>query len=110
MRSFIRMTTLAFAIFPLASGCSLPAKNTDELNSEAISHELNRRVIDCTLPFLTSHALEKAEVAYRYESGTVTFRSDSPALSAHLEQCASPSTGPAGTFERDIEIWTTTNN
>ncbi|AJC21251.1 hypothetical protein [Pandoraea pulmonicola] len=97
----------AFTLAAYMTGCASSSPTLSIMESEMMSRELNEQIVNCTLPFLEAHAMAKATISYRYQDGSVTFSSDTHALAAHLGQCAMPSSGPDGTFEREIEIWST---
>jgi len=103
-----RVALVALAV--TMAGCASSYRDTSELESDIISRELDARVIDCTLPYLNTHAMTKAAVRYRYDRGSTTFESNDPTLSAHLAQCASTSKGPDVTFDREIDVWTSTED
>lgn len=105
MRIWIAISALAFALS--LGGCVSTGGTPFMVNSEAMASELNQQIIECTAPFLEAHAIAKTKISYRYRDGSITFSSDTPTLATHLEQCAMPSSGPDGTFEREIEIWST---
>lgn len=97
----------AYALALSLGGCVSTGGAPLMVDYDAMASELNEQVIDCAAPFLEAHAVAKATISYRYQNGSITFSSDAPALTTHLGQCATPSSGPDGTFEREIEIWST---
>lgn len=105
---WVALTSMVSTAIFLMAGCASSSRLGIASDTEAISRELNERIVDCALAFLSERDLNRARVAYRYRSGSILFDSDNAVLSAHLKQCASPSNGPAGTFEREIEIWSAT--
>ena len=105
MKIWIAIPASAFALS--LGGCVSTGGASFMVDGEAMASELNNQVIDCTASFLEAHAIAKATISYRYQDGSITFSSDTPALAKHLGQCATPSSGPDGTFEREIEIWST---
>lgn len=96
---------VALSLTAVLAGCASGTHEASAPIGEGIARELNARVIDCTLPFLNTHAVNKAVIRYQYRHGATRFESNDPALSTHLEQCASTSDGPDVTFEREIEVW-----
>lgn len=105
MRIRIAISALAFALS--LGGCVSTGGTPLMVDCEAMASELNKKVIDCTAPFLEAHSIAKANISYRYRDGSIAFSSDMPSLTTHLGQCATPSSGPDGTFDREIEIWST---
>ena len=98
---------LAIASFAVGlAGCAGTSKGDWPLDSETISSALDAKIVDCALPFLVAHDIEKATVHYRYQQGKTTFTSNEAALSAHIAQCAATTSGPNITFEKEIELWT----
>ncbi|VVD76820.1 hypothetical protein [Pandoraea fibrosis] len=105
MKFWIAIPT--FTLAACLTGCASPSRTPSLVDGEVMSHELNEQIVHCTLPFLAAHAISRATISYRYQDGVVTFSSDIHALATHLGQCATPSSGPDGTFEKEIEIWST---
>lgn len=100
-RHRIAMCSLVAAV----TGCATNLKTVDAVDDEMLAPLLDARVIDCTLPFLAEHGIEKAQLRYRYVRGATSFSTSVPGLAAHLEECASTSDGPTVTFDREIEVW-----
>ncbi|MBP8322432.1 hypothetical protein KAF81_32845 [Pseudomonas aeruginosa] len=100
-------TTLAIVLVCTAtlSGCATRSPLSGDAMQSVISRALDKRVIDCVLPYLSTHHLARADVRYHYRDGSVHFQTQDSDLSAHLQECAAPTSGPDGRFEGRIEIW-----
>ncbi|GAB1846714.1 hypothetical protein MyNCGM683_15470 [Achromobacter xylosoxidans] len=98
---------MAFLLICAAAlqGCATRVPQAGDAMQSAITHALEKRVIDCALPYMSTHGVSQADVRYRYQDGSVQFRTQNADLTTHLQECAAPTSGPLGQFDGRMEIW-----
>ena len=102
----MKTATLVFLICTATlAGCATRAPESITSTRNALTVAFDKRVIDCALPFMSTHGISSAEVRYRYSNGSAQFHTRDAALTAHLAACAAPVTGPRAEFDGNIEIW-----
>ncbi|MFY3138372.1 hypothetical protein ACOTFF_13945 [Achromobacter xylosoxidans] len=87
------------------SGCATRPDQPGPTAQSAISRALDKRIIDCALPYLSAHNQGQADVQYDYHDGSVQFHTQDAGLTTHLQECAAPTSGPRGRFDGRMEIW-----
>ncbi len=103
------LLVLCLVVASQLAGCAATSRQYgSEDQSEArktLSRQIDKRIIECTLPFMSTHSTAHGEISYRYDNGSIAFRTSEPALTKLLQECAASESGPNLVFEGKIQIW-----
>jgi len=98
---------LAFLVVlsTVLTGCAARTAQSGDSGRADIARVLDKRIIDCTLPFMNAQGVSHAEVRYSYLDGKVAFHTQPVELATHLGMCATPLTRARAGFKGRIQIW-----
>lgn len=106
MKTFLM---LCLVVTAQLAGCAATSRQPgDDMPSEArtnLKRRIETRIVECTLPFMSAKGNAHGDIRYRYQKGSISFRTSDPALTERLQECAAAESGSDLVVEGKIQIW-----